>query len=309
VNLVEKAGRILTPMITPFKEDHSVDYETARKVARYVIEKNYCDSIIVAGTTGEFHSLSLKERVKLFEEIKDEVGNEVPLIAGTGSIYTKEAIELTREAEKLGYDGAMVVVPYYCHPTQEGIYQHFKEIAKSTSLPIMIYNIPLFVNESISPETAAKLSEIENIVAIKDEAGINPLQASEFIKQSEGKLTVYSGDDVMVLQILQQGGVGVVSGGSQIVGGMIRDMIDSFLNGKTERSIKLFQILYDVFKSFFGVSERRVNPTPGVKLALEMVSGLPVSRPRPPLLPYTEEDKKFIKETLEKAREMYQELS
>lgn len=309
MDLVKKLGRVLVPMITPFKEDFSVDYQLARKVARYILDNKYCDSIIVAGTTGEFHSLSLNERIKLFEEIKDEVKNEVPLIAGTGAIYTKEAIELTKEAEKLGYDAAMVVVPYYCHPTQEGIYQHFKEVAKSTSLPIMIYNIPLFVNESISPETAAKLSEIENIVAIKDEAGINPLQASEFIKKSKGKLTVYSGDDVMTLQVIQQGGVGVVSGGSQVVGDMMKDMIDSFLSGKTERSIKLFQILYDVFKSFFGISDNRVNPTPGVKMALEIVSGLPVSKARPPLLTYTEEDRNFIKETLEKARKAYSELN
>ncbi|MCD6545633.1 MAG: 4-hydroxy-tetrahydrodipicolinate synthase [Thermotogae bacterium] len=309
MDLVKEFGRILLPMITPFNEDYSVDYQTARKVARYIIDNKYCDSIIVSGTTGEFHSLSFNERVKLFEEIKDEVGNEVPLIAGTGAVYTKEAIELTKEAERLGYNAAMVVVPYYCHPTQEGIYQHFKEVAKSTSLPIMIYNIPLFVNESISPETAARLSEIENIVAVKDEAGINPLQTLEFIKKSEGKLTVYSGDDTMILQVIQQGGVGVVSGGAHVVGDMIRDMIDSFLSGKVERSKKLFGILYDVFKSFFGISESRVNPTPGVKMGLEIVSGLPVSRARPPLLTYTEEDREFISRTLETAREEYQKLS
>lgn len=308
MDLVKKFGRILVPMITPFDENYSADYKMARKVARYIVDNNYCDSIIVSGTTGEFHSLSFSERVKLFEEIKDEVGSEVPLIAGTGSVYTKEAIELTKEAEKLGYDGAMVVVPYYCHPTQEGIYRHFKEVAKNTSLPIMIYNIPLFVNKSITPETAAKLSEIENIVAIKDEAGINPLQASEFIKKSNGRLAVYSGDDTMTLQIIQQGGVGVVSGGSHVVGDMVRDMIDSFLEGKVVRSTKLFQILYDVFKGFFGISDKRTNPTPGVKMGLEIVSGLPVSRPRPPLLTYTEEDKEFIKQTLEKARKMYSEL-
>lgn len=309
MDLVKEFGRILVPMITPFNEDYSVDYQTARKVARYIIDNKYCDSIIVSGTTGEFHSLSFDERVKLFEEIKDEMGNEVPLIAGTGAVYTKEAIKLTKEAERLGYKAAMVIVPYYCHPTQEGIYQHFKEIAENTSLPIIIYNIPLFVNESISPETAARLSEIENIIAVKDEAGINPLQTMEFIKKSGGKLTVYSGDDIMILQVIQQGGIGVVSGGAHVVGDMIRDLIDSFLSGKVERSRKLFEILYDVFKSFFGVSDSRVNPTPGVKMALEVVSGLRVSTARPPLLTYTKEDREFISKALKIARKEYQKLS
>ncbi|SHH54925.1 4-hydroxy-tetrahydrodipicolinate synthase [Thermosipho atlanticus] len=308
MDIVKKFGRILLPMITPFNEDFSVNYEIARKVASYLVEKNYCDTLIVAGTTGEFHSISFEERVKLFEEIKDEVGDKVPLIAGTGAVTTKETIELTKEAEKLGYDAAMIVVPYYCHPTQEGIYQHFKEIAKKTSLPLIIYNIPLFVNMSIAPETVGRLSEIDNIVAVKDEAGLNPLQTSEFIKKSKGRLSVYSGDDVMVLQVLSQGGVGVVSGGAHVVGDIIRDMIDSFLTGKTERSIKLFQLLYDVFKSFFGISDTRVNPTPGVKMALEIESGLPVSRTRLPLLTYSEEDRNFIKEILEKARKAYSEL-
>lgn len=308
MNFVKKFGRILLPMITPFKEDYSVDYKMAREISKYLLERNFCDSLIISGTTGEFHSLTFEERVKLFEEIKDEIGNKIPLIAGTGTIFTKEAIELTKAAEKIGYDAAMVVLPYYCHPTQDGIYYHFKEIAKNTSMPIIIYNIPLFVNMSITPETAAKLSEIENIVAIKDEAGLNPLQTSEFIKKSRNRLTVYSGDDVMVLQVLSQGGVGVVSGASHVVGDMIRDMITSFLNGKVERSIKLFQILYDVFKSFFGISTERINPTPGVKLAFEIESGLPVSRTRPPLMTYTREDREFIKRNLEKARAAYQEL-
>jgi len=202
----------------------------------------------------------------------------------------------------------MVVVPYYSHPTQEGIYQHFKEVAKNTSLPLIIYNIPLFVNMSIDPETAGKLSEIENIVAVKDEAGLNPLQTLEFIKQSNGKLSVYSGDDVMVLQVLSQGGVGVVSGASHVVGDIMRDMINSFLSGKVERSVKIFQLLYDVVKSFFGISDTRVNPTPGVKMALEIESGLPVSKVRLPLLTYTEEDREYIKGVLEKVRKTYSEL-
>jgi len=300
MKVVEKFGRILLPLITPFKEDSSVDYETARKAAKFVVEKGYCDSLIISGTTGEFHSLTFEERVKLFEEIKDEIGDSVPLIAGTGTISTKETVELTKEAERIGYDAAMVVVPYYCHPTQEGIYQHFKEVAKNTSLPVMIYNIPLFVNENISPGTVAKLSEIENIVAVKEEAGINPLQAMEFIKKTDGKITVYSGDDLMVLQVMTQGGVGVVSGGAHIAGDIEKEMINAFLEGNNDLAVEKFHILYDLFTAFHGVNRNRVNPTPLVKAAFEMISGLPTSNVRPPLTPANDVEKDLLKQALKK---------
>lgn len=195
-----KFGRILLPMITVFnKDDQSVDYKSSRRVARYLKENKLCDSIIVAGTTGEFYTLSFDERVRLFEEIKDEIKNDIPLIAGTGSVYVGEVIKYTEIAERLGYDAVMVVAPYYCKPEQEGIYLHFKQIAQSTSLPVMVYNIPLFTGVNINPETLARLSELENIFAIKDEAGINPLQATEYIKATKAKIPVYSGDDTMVL--------------------------------------------------------------------------------------------------------------
>lgn len=300
MKIVEKFGRILLPLITPFKEDFSIDYETARKVARFVVDKGYCDSLIVSGTTGEFHSLNFEERVKLFEEIKDEMGSTVPLIAGTGAIFTKETIELTREAERIGYDAVMVVVPYYCHPTQDGIYQHFKEVAKNTSLPIMIYNIPLFVNENILPDTVARLSKIENIVAVKEEAGVNPLQTMEFIKKTDGKITVYSGDDLMVLQVMSQGGVGVVSGGAHIAGDIEKEMISAFLKGDNELVVEKFHILYDLFTAFHGVNKNRVNPTPLVKAAFEMISNLSTSNVRPPLTPASDIERDLLKQVLKK---------
>lgn len=301
--ILEKFGRILLPLITPFNDDYSVNYDVAKKIARFVVEKNYCDSLIVTGTTGEFYALTVEERIRLFEAIKEEIGDEVPLIAGTGSIFVNEAIEMTKKVEELGYDAAMVVVPYYCRPTQEGIYEHFKAVAESTSLPVMIYNIPLFVNQSIHPDTAAKLSEIPNIVAIKEEAGINPLQTTEFIKKSEGKLTAYSGDDLMILQVMNQGGVGVVSGGAHIVGDLIRDMIEAFNTGDNPKAVELNQILYDVFTGFGG-PEKKINPTPLVKAAFEMISGLPTSRVRPPLLTAPAKDREYVENILKKINKL-----
>lgn len=295
-----KFGRILLPMITVFnKDDQSVDYKSSRRVARYLKENKLCDSIIVAGTTGEFYTLSFDERVRLFEEIKDEIKNDIPLIAGTGSVYVGEVIKYTEIAERLGYDAVMVVAPYYCKPEQEGIYLHFKQIAQSTSLPVMVYNIPLFTGVNINPETLAKLSELENIFAIKDEAGINPLQATEYIKATKAKIPVYSGDDTMVLQVLSQGGVGVVSGGSHIIGQEMKKMIDDFLDGEVQKAKELFQELFEVFASFRGL-KNRINPTPMIKIAFELMTGIPTSMPRMPLLPATNEEIILMKRVLKK---------
>ncbi|WP_041076321.1 4-hydroxy-tetrahydrodipicolinate synthase [Thermotoga caldifontis] len=293
----KRFGRILVPMITPFsRNDQSVDYGTARKVARYLKEHNLCDSIIVAGTTGEFHSLTKEERIRLFEEIKDEMGNELPLIAGVGAVSTKEVLEYVREAEKLGYDAVMVVAPYYCRPEQDGIFEHYATIAENTHLPVMVYNIPLFTGVNIAPETLARLAAFENIFSIKDEAALNPLQATDYMLATEGKLAVYSGDDTMVLQVLLQGGVGVVSGGSHVVGDLMRKSIDAFLAGDIETARSVFVEMYEFFKAL----RIRVNPTPLVKAAFELVSGFPVSTPRLPLKPATERELESLKKALKK---------
>lgn len=294
-----KFGRVLVPMITPFnKEDQSVDYQTARKVARYLKDNRLCDSIIVAGTTGEFHSLTKEERVKLFVEVKEELGDEIPLIAGAGAVSTVEVIEYVREAEKIGYDAVMVVTPYYCRPDQDGIFEHYRLIARNTHLPVMVYNIPLFTGVNVSPETLGKLAEIENIFAIKDEAALNPLQTTDYILATKGEIPVYSGDDTMVLQVLLQGGVGVVSGGSHVVGDLMRKTIDCFLRYEIDEARQTFLSMYELFVAFRG--EGRINPTPLVKAAFELVSGLPVSMPRYPLKPATPNELEKLKSVLKK---------
>jgi 4-hydroxy-tetrahydrodipicolinate synthase len=298
MDTVKKFGRVIIPMCTAFNEDYTIDYQLTNKVARHLIEKSLCDSLIIAGTNGEFYTMSFEEKVNLFSSVKKEVGNEMPLIAGTGSSNTKETIELTQKAEGLGYDAVMVVVPYYCHPTQEGLYQHFARIAENTNLPIFIYNIPLLTGTNIEPATVLQLTEYKNIVGLKDEAGVNPLQASEILRLTEGKIEVYSGDDLMVLAIMTQGGSGVVSGGSHVIGDMMRDMINSYLEGEMQETTEKFKRLYNLFIAFFGRNKRLKNPLPAVKAAFEISSGLPVSRVRPPLMEPEEDEIKTLKESL-----------
>jgi 4-hydroxy-tetrahydrodipicolinate synthase len=287
-------------MSTAFTEEYEIDYEKTKRIAQFLIQKQYCDSLIIAGTNGEFYTMSFEEKVKLFAEIKEEVGDDVPLIAGTGSANTVETVRLTREAEKLGFDAAMVIVPYFCHPTQDGVYKHFSTVARSTTLPIMIYNIPLFTGTNLEPGTLKELFKIDNIVAIKDEAGINPLQTSEFLNVTNGEITVYSGDDLMVLSVISQGGIGVISGGSHIVGDRMRNMLDTYSAGKVADATEQFKKLYELFKAFFGRNRRFVNPLPGVKKAFSLHSKLDVARVRPPLSELQEDEIETLRQALTK---------
>ncbi len=300
MDVLKKFGRILIPMSTAFKENYDIDYEKTKQIARFLIDNNYCDSLILAGTNGEFYSMSFEEKVELFAKVKEEVGNEVPLIAGTGSSNTVETVRLTKEAEKMGYDAAMVIVPYFCHPTQDGVINHFTQVAKNTSLPIMVYNIPLFTGTNMEPSSLKELAKIDNIVGVKDEAGLNPLQASAYLNVTNGEITVYSGDDLMVLSILSQGGVGVISGGSHVIGDIMRKMIDLYISGNTEESTKIFKDLYSLFKAFFGRNGRFVNPLPGVKKAFSLHSGLDVARVRPPLAELQGDEIEVLKKALKK---------
>jgi 4-hydroxy-tetrahydrodipicolinate synthase len=297
---VEKLGEmlkhIIVPLVTPFTRDtQEVDFKATEKLIEHLISKNYCDSILVAGTTGEFNTLLYDERIELFKFVKKIVAGRRPLVAGTGAASTKETVSLTKKAEELGYDAAMVVAPYYCKPTQEGIYMHFKTIAQSTSLPIMLYNIPLFTGVNIDPSTVGRLAEIKNILGIKDEAGINPTQMTEYARVTPDHFTIYNGDDIMVLCGMVQGAAGVVSGGSHVIGDKMRNMIDLFLAGKVKEAEKIHKALDPLFKSWSPIGG--VNPIPGLKAAIELM-GTKVGPPRLPLVESTKEEKELIKKQL-----------
>jgi len=294
--LAEKLGHILIPLVTPFKRDNGdVNYEVMEKLVDHLITKRFCDSLIVTGTTGEFNTLTPEERIELFKVVKKAANSRVPLIAGTGAASAREAIGLTQAAEKMGYEVAMVVGPYYCKPIQEGVYQYFKSVADSVSIPIMMYNIPILTGVNVAPSTVARLCEIKNVKGIKDEAGINPTQMTDYRLVTPDDFTIYNGDDIMVLCGLAQGAAGVVSGGSHVIGDKMRAMIDFFLSGRNDKAREIHLALHPFFKSM--APGEHTLPTPLLRAAIEM-TGIPVGPPRLPLLEHTPEDKEAVRKHL-----------
>lgn len=278
-------GKVLIPLITPFTKDFAVDFDRIHDEIDFLIERNRCDSLIIAGTNGEFYALKHEERVQLFKTAKEATKGRLPLLAGTGANATGEVIELSKQAEALGYDALMILPPYFGNPTQDEIEDHFRHVAKAVSLPILLYNIPLFTGVNISPLTTSKLAQDKQFVGIKEEAGINPLQATDTLLCTPDHFVVYCGDDVMTLQVLIQGGSGVVSGGSHIVGDLMKQQIDSFLSGNVEKAHEIYLNTYPFFRAL--VPGKRVNPVPLTKAALRL-AGLDVGDPRPPLRPASE---------------------
>jgi len=287
---MKKLGRLLTAMVTPFNGEGMVDYEQARKLALALLNSG-SDGVLVVGTTGESPTLIRQEELRLFSEVKSAVGERGAVIAGTGSNSTAEALEATKEAERIGVDACLLVVPYYNKPTQEGLYQHFKAIAQSTDLPCILYNVPSRTVVNLSAETVIKLSQVDNIIGVKEASG-NLDQISRIISNTGEDFIVWSGNDGDTLPILALGGYGVISVASQLVGSQIREMIDSFIGGKTDKAAEIHRHLLPLVNALFIVS----NPIP-VKYAVNYV-GFNVGKPR---LPLTEPDEKtaaFIKATL-----------
>lgn len=284
-------GRIITAMVTPFDQNGEVDFNATEKLVNYLIE-NGTECLVVAGTTGESPTLSFDEKIELFKFVVKVVDGRVPIIAGTGSNNTRASIHLTREAENVGVDGFLLVVPYYNKPSQEGMYQHFKAIAEATSLPIMLYNIPGRSVVNMSVETVIRLSQIKNIVAIKEASGDLDAMA-QIISKTPDDFSVYSGDDGLTLPLLAIGGTGVVSVASHIVGREMQDMITSYFNGDVTRAASIHRTLLPVMKALFTSP----NPTP-VKAALNM-RGMEVGGVRLPLVPLNDQEKMALQQVLE----------
>ena len=297
----EKYGKILVPMVTPFKEDQSVDYEAAVSIAKKLVEDNIADTIIIGGTTGEFFTMSFEERVKLFKVIKEAVNDKIPLIPGVGAVSTKETVELAKKAEELGFETVMVVSPYYTKPNQNQLYLHFKKVAESVNINIMVYNIPIFTGVNVNPETLAKLAEIKNIVAVKEEAELNPKQMTEFINVTPDDFIIYCGDDTMVLEAFAQGGVkrigGIISGASHIIGEQLKNMIELFLKGNVQEAAEMQQKFLPLFR-IMG-QNGRTNPCALLKEAMKML-GYHAGIPRLPLSPGTEEEIAEVRKMMEK---------
>ena len=285
-------GEVLTAMVTPFKDNGEVNYEKVRELANYLLD-NGSDGLVVLGTTGEVPTLNEKEKINILKEVVDEVGDRGTVIANTGSYSTAESIKMTVEAEKIGVDGVMAVVPYYNKPPQSGLYNHFYKIAISTELPVMVYNVPGRTSKNIELETVKRLAKIDNIKAIKEASG-NLEQVANICAQTDDDFYVYSGDDSLTLPILSVGGHGVVSVAAHIVGKEIKEMVSLFKQGELNKAIELNKKLLTVFNSMFITT----NPIP-VKEALNMV-GMEVGCLRSPLTSLTENERKELREALEK---------
>jgi len=289
---MKKLGRLLTAMVTPFKEDGEVDYAQTKKLALALLDSG-SDGLVVAATTGESPTLSWEEEMHLFAEVKSAVGGRGTVVAYTGSNSTAEAVEATKGAEKIGVDACLLVVPYYNKPTQEGLYQHFKTIAQSTSLPCIMYNVPARTITSLSADTAIKLSQIDNIIGVKEASG-NLGQISKIITEARKDFLVWSGNDNDTFHILAVGGYGVISVASHLVGKQIKEMIDNFLSGKITEAASIHHHLLPLIDALFIVS----NPIP-LKYALNQI-GFNVGKPRLPLVEPDEKSAVIIRETLKK---------
>lgn len=285
-----KMGQLLTAMVTPFDQAGEIDFEVTNTLINHLLDTG-TDGLVVAGTTGESPTLTKTEKEILFKFVVDEVKGRVPVIAGTGTNSTRETIELTKIAEEAGVDGIMLVSPYYNKPSQEGLYQHFKAVAESTKLPIMVYNIPGRCSVNIEVETIVRLSKIENIRSVKEASG-NIESMAKIIENTADDFYVYSGDDSLTLPLLSVGGHGVVSVSSHIIGNEMREMIEAFKNNDTKKAAKLHRELLPVMKSLF----KAPNPVP-VKAALEM-AGINVGSVRLPLIPLTEEESSMLHEAI-----------
>jgi len=287
---MEKVGRLITAMVTPFNREGAVDYEQAKRLALALLNSG-SDGLVISGTTGESPTLTREEKLRLFSEVKSAAGNRGTVIAGTGSNSTAQSLELTREAERTGVDACLLVVPYYNKPAQEGLYQHFKAIANGTSLPCILYNVPSRTVTSLSADTTIRLSQVDNIIGVK-EASSNLGQIARIIDNTRGNFLVWSGNDGDTLPIMALGGYGLISVASHLVGNQIKEMINAMANGRIDQATKIHHHLLPLIDALFVAS----NPVP-VKYALNHI-GFDVGKPR---LPLTEPDEKIaslVRETL-----------
>ncbi len=271
-------GHVVTAMVTPFTAENQVNYPVAEKLAVHLSDHG-TDTLIVCGTTGESPTLTWSEEYELFQVVQNAVAGKATVIAGTGSNSTQEAIIATQKAAKLGLGGALLVVPYYNKPPQEGLYQHFKAIAMAVpDLPLMLYNIPGRTGQNLKPETVARLAEVPNIVAIKEASG-DLDQASQIRRLTPPEFSLYSGDDSLTLPLLSVGGRGVVSVASHLVGEQLQQMVQDFFQGQNQSATQIHLNLLPLFRALFTMT----NPIP-VKTALNLV-GWNLGETRPPLCP------------------------
>ena len=275
-------GRLLTAMITPFDEEGEIDYGQARKLAQGLVDSG-SDGLVIGGTTGESPSMSDEEKIRLFAEVKEAVGDRASVIAGTTDNNHRKSVSLSQEAKMVGVDALLLTVPAYNKPQQEGLFQHFKAIAESVDLPGILYNVPGRTSLNMEAETTLRLAEIDKIVGVK-EASSDPVKITQIVDAAPAGFNVWSGNDDETFSIMCVGGYGVVSVASNIIGNQIKAMMGMVLEGDLEIAAREHRRMLPIFKALFWVT----NPVP-IKHAVNRV-GFDAGRPR---LPMVEADDAF----------------
>jgi 4-hydroxy-tetrahydrodipicolinate synthase len=282
-------GHVLTAIVTPFREDGSVDFEAFQRLARHLVE-NGSDGVVVAGTTGESPTLADDERLDLFRAAVEAVGDDATVVAGTGTYSTAHSVHLTQAADRLGVDGFLVVTPYYNKPPQRGIVAHFAEVAKASDKPIVVYNIPARVVINIEPETISRLAEIETVRAVK-QANADLEQARHIVSTG---LDLYAGDDNLIQPFLELGGVGGVCVHTHVVGPQVAEQVLAAAGGDMDRARAIDRELAPAYE----LLQAAPNPI-AIKAALRML-GHDVGGHRLPLVEASDEEAAAVRGCLER---------
>ncbi len=285
-------GNLMTALVTPFHENLEVDYVRLQELSSKLIEEK-TTGLVVCGTTGEAPTLSREEKLNVIKSAKEIAKNKVPVIAGTGSYNTKETVDLSKDAETCGADALLIISPYYNKPDQRGLYEHFKKVAESVTIPVILYNHPGRTGVTIEPQTIKKLSEVDNIVAIKDSScSLDLFQQYKKVLPEDFK--IYSGDDSMNFSIYCLGGSGAVSVASHVAGKEISEMFDALNQKDIEKAREIHYSLIDLFKVLFCAP----SPSP-VKAALSL-KGFDTGGVRLPLVGLNEEDYNKVRSVLKR---------
>jgi len=284
-------GSVLTAMVTPFRDDYSLDLDGAQQLASHLLD-NGTDTIVAAGSTGEAATLTHEEKGDLFRAVVEAAEGRGKVVAGTGTYSTAESVELTRLAQAAGCDGALLVAPYYSKPPQRGLVAHYSRVAESTDLPVLLYNIPSRTAIRIEHDTILQLAALSNVVGVKDSTGdFDGL--SRLLREAPPDFDVYGGDDWASFAQACLGAAGVVSVASHLVGPQLHEMLELVETGDVVAARKIHDELSVLFAVLFITS----NPIP-VKAALELV-GRPAGPPRLPLVPATQDERERIRKVLE----------
>jgi 4-hydroxy-tetrahydrodipicolinate synthase len=287
-------GQVVTAMVTPFDGEGRIDEAGVVRLVNHLLE-NGSEGIVVCGTTGESPTLTHEEKLRLFRLVRDAVGGRGKVIAGSTNYNTADSIGLTKEAAEIGVDGALLVVPPYSKPSQEGMYRHFRAIAESVpNLPCMLYNVPPRTAQNLDAATTVRLAkDVPNIVAVKEASG-NLMQCAEIVASASPGFALYSGDDGITLPMLAVGGVGVVSVTAHVVGRDMKAMHTAFFTGRTGEAACLNCKMLPVVRALFQPTTP--SPVP-LKAALNML-GIAVGAPRLPLVEANESESAIVRKAL-----------